>query len=130
LITFDFEKEAQEAEILFSKIHLLSLKEQAEYADPTFTKYVPSKEFCNNLSFDLYKMPYTFWTANMVGNIAYLAIHAPVPRQRFEETLDSYKRWRLSHRKFKGPFVSEHKMRYSEILKFFWAFIVAVSKSI
>ena len=116
-----FEEELQELQEIFSKIPRMTLEEQSKYADPNFIRVI-SPEFCSDLSFDLNEIPYSCWTTSMIGNIAYLALHAPVPRQRFKETLEGYARWRLNNPNFKEPEIPKKVSEsWMDILKFLWA---------
>ena len=100
--TFNFEEISQEINEIFQTIHGLSVKEQSKYANPDFIKQMWSGYEYTDTAGDIYNLPFEYWTVSYIGNLAHLALTAPLCK-KFEKALVNYCQFRINHLELKKP---------------------------
>ncbi len=83
-----------------TNIHTKPLEMQAKYANLYYKQHCEDRQFLSKLPITILSPQETFskWTITDVGNIAYLALYAPVPHRWVQkELLNQYAEWRLNN---------------------------------
>ncbi len=80
-------------------IHLLPIREQAEYVDGIVIKMAKDEDFCNSQiksSRDCGKTGYYVWNNTSIGNCAYISLNGPTQKIRDEylKELHDYCLWK------------------------------------
>lgn len=117
--TFDFEEIAQEIDEIFLTIHNLTTKEQSEHACPYFAKQIFSGQAYSDTIAEIYLLPFEYWTVSYIGNLAHLALKAPIYKKEFGKALEGYREFRISHPELKKP-KSILKTTWSDVGLLMW----------
>jgi len=103
LTDFDFDALLKESSQIFQTIHKQNLEDQAKHADPDFKRSKIANCIYEEIADGLRDKPFEQWTITDVGNIAYMALNAPVRRSDFKKVLQDYREFREFRPCFSKP---------------------------